>query len=221
MRGKNIAEWWSLGDMVGYGADPVYCARTCLTHAARCLAGNHDLAVAARIDRSVFTAAGQEALKWSSRQLGPSLRAEIGRLLPSDPGPEVSLFHASPRDPVWEYVVNDHLALENLKSVDSDLTFIGHTHVPSAWHLSAEGEVSGGQIEEPSTVDLTPGRWLINPGSIGQPRDGDARAAWAIHDTDVRQVHFVRTPYDVANAQNAILNAGLPENLANRLSIGR
>jgi len=221
MRGQNIAEWWSLGDMVGYGADPVYCARTCLTHAERQLAGNHDLAVAARIDRSVFTAASQEALRWTAQQLGPGLRAEIGRLLPSEPGPEVSLFHASPRDPIWEYVINDHLARENLERIDSDLAFVGHTHVPSAWRLSPDGELSGGPIDRPTTVDLREGRWLVNPGSVGQPRDGDARAAWAIHDSDAGHVQFIRTPYDVANAQNAILNAELPESLANRLSIGR
>jgi diadenosine tetraphosphatase ApaH/serine/threonine PP2A family protein phosphatase len=220
-RGTGVSEWWFLGDMVGYGADPAHCARHCLSETTRCLAGNHDLAAARRVDTAVFVGWAREALEWTAAALGPGLTRELADLMPSDPDHDVPIFHASPRDPVWEYVVTDAVARASLEHLSAPLGFVGHTHVPSAWHLSPEGDLNGGPLTGEATVQLTAGRWLVNPGSVGQPRDGDARASWAIYDTDAETVRIRRTPYDVAGAQNAILSAGLPSLLADRLSLGR
>jgi diadenosine tetraphosphatase ApaH/serine/threonine PP2A family protein phosphatase len=149
------------------------------------------------------------------------MRAELSRLEPSDSDHEVPMFHGSPRDHAWEYVVSDEVARASLELVGARVTLVGHSHRPAAWCLSPDGRLSGGFVTGESVVELTEGKWLINPGSVGQPRDGDARAAWAILDLEGGEVRFRRTPYDVAAAQNAILGAGLPSMLADRLSHGR
>jgi diadenosine tetraphosphatase ApaH/serine/threonine PP2A family protein phosphatase len=144
----------------------------------------------------------------------------LDRLSPSDPDGVVPMFHASPRDPVWEYVTSVSQARDMLEERDTPLVLIGHTHVAGGWWLRPDGameEVAG----RPGTVlRLGEGRWLVNPGSVGQPRDGDARAAWALLDLDAMTLEFRRTPYDVAAAANAIQQAGLPTPLATRLSEG-
>jgi len=216
-----VTEWWCVGDLVDYGADPVYCARACLSGASRCLAGNHDLAATGRIDFSAFSEWVHAAASWTGEVLGPGLRAEIAALPPAEPDHKVPMFHASPRDPVWEYVVSDEVARASLNLVDARLTLVGHSHIPAAWHLAPDGTLSGGFVSGEATVELTEGKWIVNPGSVGQPRDGDARAAWAILDLEGGELRFRRTPYDVAGAQNAILAAGLPTSLADRLSYGR
>lgn len=215
------SRWWCVGDVVGYGADPVTTLGRALTEAERCLAGNHDLGASGRIPLENFTSWAHDALVWTQEKLGPVGMAKLDRLQPVDRTEGVApLFHASPRDPVWEYVLELGQARDALEAVPALVTFIGHTHLPAVWHLGEDGAVRG---FEPSSgpFGLTPHRWLVNPGSVGQPRDGDPRASWALYDPDAATVEIVRTPYDVAAAQNQILNAGLPAGLATRLAEGR
>ena len=210
-----------MGDLVDYGADPIHCARTCLSQAARCIAGNHDLYGVGRALPPHAKPWVRAAAEWTADALPVGLRQELGELEPSDTDHPVPMFHGSPRNPVREYVADAEVARACLEMLDAPVSLVGHTHVPAAWHLGPDGSLAGGPISGEEIVALTPGRWLINPGSVGQPRDGDARAAWAILDLDAGEVRFRRTPYDVAAAQNTILTAGLPAMLADRLSHGR
>lgn len=212
---------WCVGDVVGYGADPGYCLATVTGRAERCLAGNHDLGVTGEASLDVFADLARDALVWTRGRLGPAGLAQLRRLRPADPDHEVPMFHASPREPVWEYVLEVEQAREALEARRVGLTLIGHTHIPSAWRLTPDGAMQAHLPAPPGTMALEPGRWLINPGSVGQPRDHDARAAWALLDREAGTVEFRRTPYDVAGAQNAILQAGLPAMLAHRLAEGR
>ena len=211
---------WCLGDIVGYGADPVHCLGACMS-ATRCLAGNHDLAVTGRVPIDAFSDWARAALVWTRGALDRAGVAKLDRLSPADPDGEVALYHASPLDPVWEYVLSEEQARVCLESVAAHLVLVGHTHVPAAWRLLPDGRIEGGFVAGDRTIDLEGGRWLVNPGSVGQPRDRDARAAWALLDLRQGSITFHRTPYDVAGAQNAILRAGLPPQLAARLSEGR
>jgi diadenosine tetraphosphatase ApaH/serine/threonine PP2A family protein phosphatase len=220
LRESGAASIWCLGDLVGYGADPSYCLATCTARSERCLAGNHDLGASGRIPVDDFSALARAALRWTRGELGAAGRARLDRLEPSALDGDVELFHASPRDPVWEYVVTVDQARAALEDRRVALTLIGHTHLPGAWCLTADGAMRAVRVQGEGTLQLGEGRWLVNPGSVGQPRDGDPRAAWALYDADVGTIRFRRTPYDVAAAQGAILAAGLPEMLAVRLSEG-
>jgi len=206
---------------VGYGADPSYCLNTILQRSERCLGGNHDLGVTGEVSLDAFAGLARDAVIWTREKLGPAGRATLQKLSPADPDHEVPMFHGSPRDPVWEYVLTVEQAREALEDRRCPLTFIGHTHLPSAWRLTPDGAMEEVVPLPPGPMPLTEGRWLVNPGSVGQPRDHDARAAWALYDPEARTIDFRRTPYDVAAAQNAILEAGLPSLLAHRLAEGR
>ncbi|MGD9697074.1 MAG: metallophosphoesterase [Thermoleophilia bacterium] len=220
-REAGARSWWCLGDLVGYGADPAHCLAVAIRDAERCLAGNHDLAAAGRVPLDVFSSWAYDALVWTRRALGAVGRAKLERLQPDDTGHPVQLFHASPRDPVWEYVVSVEQAREALEDRRVALTMVGHTHIPFAWRLTPDGAMESPGVPAGGRLPLAEGRWLVNPGSVGQPRDGDARAAWALYLPEEGVVEFRRTPYDVAGAQNAILEAGLPPSLARRLAEGR
>lgn len=220
-REAGAGSWWCLGDLVGYGADPGHCLRTAISQADRCIAGNHDLGVSGREPLDLFSPWARAALTWTHSALGPVGRANLDRLSPEDPDAAVPLFHGSPRDPVWEYVLDADQARIALEDRRVPLTLVGHTHIPAAWRLTPDGAIESPGVPPGGLLELTEGRWLVNPGSVGQPRDGDARAAWALYDADAGTIRFRRTPYDVAAAQNAILEAGLPSSLAHRLAEGR
>jgi diadenosine tetraphosphatase ApaH/serine/threonine PP2A family protein phosphatase len=169
----------------------------------------------------VFADLACDAIVWTRQALGEVGRAKLRALEPADPDAEVPLYHGSPRDPVWEYILSIEQAREALEHRRVPLTFVGHTHIPFAWTLTSDGAMRAVGVPPGGELDVSEGRWLVNPGSVGQPRDHDARAAWALLDLDAKTVTFRRTPYDVAGAQNAILRAGLPALLATRLSEGR
>jgi diadenosine tetraphosphatase ApaH/serine/threonine PP2A family protein phosphatase len=220
-REASVDDLWCLGDMVGYGADPVGCMDACMEAASRCLAGNHDLGAAGRLSLETFADWAYDALLWTQRALGPERLRALGRLAPADADDGVPLYHASVLDPVWEYVLSPEQALASLLATEAPLVLTGHTHVPAAWCLGDDGRLSGGFVEGEVTVLLAAGRWLVNPGAVGQPRDEDPRAAWAILDPEARTLTFRREEYDIEGAQEAILAAGLPASLALRLEHGR
>ncbi|HSI30402.1 MAG TPA: metallophosphoesterase family protein [Miltoncostaeaceae bacterium] len=219
-REAGATTWWCLGDIVGYGADPTHCLAISKL-ATRCIGGNHDLGVTGEVSLDVFADLASDAIVWTRKALGEVGRAKLRALEPADPDGEVPLYHGSPRDPVWEYILSIEQAREALEHRRVPLTFVGHTHIPFAWTLTSDGAMRAVGVPPGGVLDVSEGRWLVNPGSVGQPRDHDARAAWALLDLDARTVTFRRTPYDVAGAQNAILRAGLPALLATRLSEGR
>jgi predicted phosphodiesterase len=210
-------ELWCLGDLVGYGPRPNRCCALVAERADVCLIGNHDLGVLGRIDLEDFSPEAAAAARWTADALDGDARAYLEGLSPSGERAGVCLFHASPRDPVWEYVLSPAAAVAALLETAQDLVLVGHSHVALryGWEQRALA-----LCEEGTEVDLARERWLLNPGSVGQPRDGDPRAAWLLLDLDARRATFRREPYPVARTQEEILEARLPELLAVRLGHG-
>jgi predicted phosphodiesterase len=221
IRQASITRVWCLGDMVGYGAHPAECLRVCVHESERCIAGNHDLAAAGRVDVGVFSPQARTAIEWTRTRMDRNALDRLAALEPSDEAGDVALYHASPRDPVWEYVITGDHAREAIDASPARITMIGHTHLAGAWRLGDDGRLDGGLVRGEETLSLGTGRWLVNPGSVGQPRDLDPRASWAILDMEALTLRFRRTPYDVPGAQNAIQAAGLPADLGARLAEGR
>jgi diadenosine tetraphosphatase ApaH/serine/threonine PP2A family protein phosphatase len=219
--GERVDEVWCLGDVVGYGADPDACCALVREHADVCLAGNHDLAATGGLPLDEFSRNAAVAAAWTSAVAEPEHLEWLRGLAPAGRREGIGLFHGSPRDPVWEYVVSDLLAELSLDAMGERLGLVGHSHVALAF-VRDEGEpVDGAVRTDGDSADLATGRWLLNPGSVGQPRDGDPRAAWLLLDTDVPTARWARVPYDVAGAQAAIRAAELPEALADRLEVGQ
>jgi predicted phosphodiesterase len=212
---------WCLGDLVGYGAEPDRCVQLAQTHTELCLAGNHDLAVIGALPVSEFSAWALEAALWTQKTITPDSVAFLRSLAPLGAREEVGLFHASPRDPVWEYVLSVAQAEACLDQQPQRIALIGHSHVALSFSRLPGADVVGQTHAPEETVDLSAGRWLINPGSVGQPRDGDPRAAWLELDLDRGLAIYRRIPYDVEAAGAAILAAGLPDGLADRLRYGQ
>jgi predicted phosphodiesterase len=209
---------WCLGDLVGYGSSPNECCAWAQERAAECLVGNHDLGVLGSLDLDDFAGDAAVAAKWTRTVLDADAHAYLSGLSPSAVADGVGLYHGSPRDPIWEYVLSWEAARDAIHDSGTDLTLVGHSHVPLA---IPDGEsAGGGHAPGGTTIDLSGGRWLLNPGSVGQPRDGDRDAAWILLDVEGRRAEFRRTPYDVAGAQESIRTAGLPDALAERLAHG-
>jgi diadenosine tetraphosphatase ApaH/serine/threonine PP2A family protein phosphatase len=212
-------ELWCLGDVVGYGPRPNECCDVVAARATVSLCGNHDLAVLGALDVDEFTGDAAAAARWTAGILGAEQRAWLASLAPLGRRANAELFHASPRDPVWEYVLSESAALASLLETEAPIVLVGHSHVALA--LSWDGhEMDGGLVPGGMTRELAGTRWLVNPGSVGQPRDGDARAAWLLLDTDALRASFRRVPYDIARTQEEIRDRRLPETLASRLAHG-
>jgi len=177
-----VDEIWCLGDVVGYGADPVRCMEIVDERSAVCLAGNHDLVVAGVIDIDMFAHDARDAAEWSRTVLDDEQIATLATRMPGGTRTEVQMFHGSIRDPVWEYVVDPRTA---------------------------------------ATLAYGEGPFIVNPGSVGQPRDGDPRAGYVVLDTEAGTATWLRADYDIRAAQDAIRDAGLPLRLAARLAEGR
>ena len=214
-------EMWCLGDVVGYGADPDACIELARRHAAVCLAGNHDLGVVGALPLEEFSRGAALAAKWTQETIGREGREYLERLKPSNVEEEVGLYHASPRDPIWEYVLSPLQAELCLDTQPHRVCLIGHSHVALSFSRSAGAPATGETRADGEELDLDSGEWLINPGSVGQPRDGDPRAAWLELDIDGWTGVYRRTDYDIAGAAAAIRAARLPDSLAERLAYGQ
>ncbi len=222
IEGSDADELWCLGDVVGYGAQPDQCTKLVAERCALSLVGNHDLAVTGEIDTEVFSASAAAAVEWTQANCEKETLEFLRGLKPEDSGREVGLYHASPRDPVWEYVLAVDQAAECMKEQSGRVSLIGHSHVALFFSDGAgNGSPAGGQAESGRKLDLSEGRWLVNPGSVGQPRDGDPRAAWLLLDTEAWTAVYHRVEYEIDGAAEAIREAGLPELLADRLYLGQ
>ena len=211
---------WCLGDLVGYGPRPNRCCALVAERADLCLIGNHDLGVLGRLDLAEFSHDAAESARWTQKVLEPEARAYLETLEPVADRGEVGLYHASPRDPVWEYVLSGPSALAAFAAADARLLLVGHSHVALSFSLG-EDHLAGGLAPEGTELDLrTAERWLLNPGSVGQPRDGDARAAYLMLDLEARRARFRRVLYPVERTQAEIRERHLPEALAERLEHG-
>ncbi|MGB0119811.1 MAG: metallophosphoesterase family protein [Solirubrobacterales bacterium] len=220
---SGVDEIWCLGDAVGYGASPSECLEILSDRCGVFLLGNHDLAALEQIDISTFSPGAARAALWTRENLTPEAVETLQSLAgPSSIQGEIGLYHASPRDPVWEYVIDTDHADENFDAQDERIAMIGHSHI--ALHFSREtGEAATASIvaQDGSSIAMQSGQWLVNPGSVGQPRDGDPRAAWLSLDTESLEATFHRVEYPIEKAAGAISDAGLPQQLADRLFQGR
>jgi len=208
-------ELWCLGDLVGYGPRPNECCAAIAERADVCLAGNHDLAVRGAIDLEEFGGEAAVAARWTREVLAPEAQTLLDRLEPAGTAHGVALYHGSARDPIWEYVLSNEAALATLDLTDSALVLVGHSHV------ALQVADSGIELAPVGTeLELGGVRALLNPGSVGQPRDGDPRAAYLLLDLDTQHASFRRVEYDVKRTQREMRDAGLPEMLAGRLELG-
>jgi diadenosine tetraphosphatase ApaH/serine/threonine PP2A family protein phosphatase len=213
---------WNLGDTVGYGPRPRESLDKMVDLFANpVLVGNHDLACIGEVDISEFNPVAQMAARWTSLQLGMDHRAYLNSLPALTTESAYTLAHGSPRSPVWEYVTSPQIATENFAFFDTDACFIGHTHV-AMYAVIADGAETADvfALAPGQELDLLAGRYLINPGSVGQPRDRDPRAAYAILNTDVGSVVAKRVEYDIPTTQKQMAMANLPEILITRLAHG-
>jgi diadenosine tetraphosphatase ApaH/serine/threonine PP2A family protein phosphatase len=212
-------ELWCLGDIVGYGPHPNECVDLVRNRAALSLCGNHDLAVIGTIDSTDFTGDAGAAARWTTERLGEPQAQWLRGLRPSAEREGFELYHGSPRDPVWDYVLSEQVALISILETTAPIVLVGHSHVALGlgWN---DTELSGGLAPEGTELDLGARRWLLNPGSVGQPRDGDPRAAWLLLDDAAGRATFRRVPYPIGETQAAIRERGLPDVLASRLAHG-
>jgi diadenosine tetraphosphatase ApaH/serine/threonine PP2A family protein phosphatase len=219
-----VEQVWCLGDVVGYGADPNACADLVRERCDICLVGNHDLAVLGGLDISRFSETAAEAVEWTRANVADRTLEFLRELEPVGLGEGVALFHASPRDPVWEYVLSIEQADDCMDVQPERIALIGHSHVSLFFtrpDREERGDTHGAQTNDGARLDLGRGTWLVNPGSAGQPRDGDPRAAWLELDTAAQTARFHRVRYDIDRAAATIVAAGLPERLAERLHVGQ
>ena len=208
-----------LGDIVGYGADPVACIERVSERAHAVVAGNHEHGVAGLLDLGWFNPRARAAAEWTRRRLDDDHRTWLASrplVLEID---DATLVHASPAKPAeWDYLVSAEDGYEVFSAFATRVCFVGHSHCPGVWSVGSSGP---GHDPGGADVELERGRrYLINVGSVGQPRDRDPRAAYALWDVDDHRVAIRRVPYDLATARRKILAAGLPRPLAERLLIG-
>lgn len=217
-----IDQIWCLGDVVGYGPCPNECiARLREFPNHYCVAGNHDWAAIDRIDTVEFNPIAQEACRWTSRQLTPENRAYLENLHTRIIQGNCTIVHGSPREPIWEYIIYPSTAQLNFQFFDTQLCFVGHTHAPAIFE--EETSTHGFEITIPApnvAIEIGVERLIINPGSVGQPRDGDPWAAYMIFDQDKNVLEYYRIPYDLQLTQRLMTEKGLPESLISRLSLG-
>lgn len=226
-----IADWgtvdavWHLGDIVGYGPDPVECIDCLRSFSSVSIAGNHDWAAIGKIDALTFNSAAAAAISWTAGHLTPAAVAYLEALPCIREDAEYTLAHGSPRDPIWEYVLDAADARENFDGFSTPVCFIGHSHVPLAYSAKPIGRSIADFRAESVTYDqdvaLGDRRHLINVGSVGQPRDGDPAARYLLLDTDRRSYRRRRVDYPIARTQQRMRAAGLPEVLWRRLELGR
>ncbi len=212
---------WCLGDFVGYGPWPNECIELLRDRGVVAIAGNHDLAVIGEIPTDYFNQHAALAAYWTGQQLTADSRSFLTSLEAKTVVDDVTLAHGSPRDPVWEYLLSAAGAEESFPALSTSLCFVGHSHVPCLF-AQAPGERTIGSYMEPDrTYTITETEICIaNPGSVGQPRDRDPRAAFLLYDTDARRLAWQRVAYDIPRVQARMREVGLPLPLADRLDRG-
>lgn len=212
---------WCLGDIVGYGPDPNECIQR-VRHLTglQCILGNHDAATLDQIDTRTFNPEARQALEWTQSVLSESSWNFLKSLPERIDLDQVTIAHGSPRQPVWEYLLDSYNATLSFQYFESDYCFVGHTHLPIIYFLPAERHLARLIIPKPGTSLKLEPRAIVNPGSVGQPRDRDARAAFAIFDTTSMTWKHDRVDYDISVVQSRMRDLGLPERHIQRLASG-
>jgi predicted phosphodiesterase len=214
---------WCLGDVVGYGPYPNECVELLRDLDVACVVGNHDWAVTNKVDVQDFNPDAQRSVLWTQEQLKPRNLAYLEDLSLSLVNGDTTLVHGSPREPVWEYILYPPVARLNFAYFNTRWCFVGHTHVPVLFRFQIKGEeriCETEQLIEGGPRPLGEGRLIINPGSVGQPRDGDSRASYAILDTEALTLEYRRVQYNIAKIQKLMEQVDLPQRNIMRLSYG-
>lgn len=214
---------WCLGDTVGYGPWPDECIARVRDLGAITVIGNHDWAALGEMDVEDFNPEARKAVTWTVAHLSQEARSWL-RGLPSQPlvVEGYTLTHGSPRDPIWEYVLYPAVAWANFEHFTTPYCLVGHTHVPSL-HLLGKGEQKSVMAAPKYGMVMalsSSARGILNPGSVGQPRDNDRRAAYALLDTEKNTWEPRRVEYSIEQTQRRMRQAGLPDRLINRLAYG-
>jgi predicted phosphodiesterase len=215
-----VDEVWVLGDIVGYGPQPNEVIAALQELGARSVMGNHDGAAIGTVDVSWFNPDAASAIAWTSQAIDDNARAYLGSLPEVRREGDLTAVHGSPRDPTWEYITGPDVASANLASFDTRICLHGHTHVPIVFRAD-EGSVEMVSATPGAPITISAGRLLLNPGSVGQPRDGDPASSYVVIDTEAGSAEFRRVSYDVDQTQRLMRDAGLPPRLVERLRYGR
>jgi predicted phosphodiesterase len=217
-----VDQTWCLGDVIGYGPDPnEVVEQVRAIPNLTCVLGNHDVAVLGQMDDAVFNTEARRSLLWQKKQLSDGNKGYLENL-PQDSlvMENVTLAHGSPRDPVWEYILNTLVARLNFRGFETPYCFVGHSHIQCMFQLDIQKDRVSLEVPRPNEVlALTP-RAILNPGSVGQPRDRDPRAAYAIFDPEAGTWEPRRVAYDISAVQERIRAAKLPPKHAARLAEG-
>lgn len=214
-----VDAYWCLGDLVGYGPNPNECiARTRELPNLVCVRGNHDAATLGEVDQNTFNHEASLAITWTRRVLN----AESQEFLLSLPEKlvieDVTLVHGSPRNPVWDYVMDYMTATRMFQFYQTHICLVGHTHVPAIWKEN-EADSNRAMVQDYQKSKVLV-KTMLNPGSVGQPRDHDARASFAIFDPEESMWELRRVAYDIQEVQARIKKSGLPWRHALRLAEG-
>lgn len=219
-RRGGVEQVWCLGDIVGYGPDPLQCIEIMRRLSDVCVAGNHDRAATGRLNMAEFNPEAAYACRWTAEQLKGEDIAFLDSLPEVAARQDFTLVHGSPRQPVWEYLLSISGARENFSHFSTRFCLFGHTHVPSIFRRTEGGGCSFSPFSPNIGLALGQSRMIINPGSVGQPRDGDPRASYAILDDRVRMLRLYRVAYDISLTQAKMVKQNLPVKLVSRLSRG-
>ena len=218
----NCDATWCLGDLIGYGPDPNECIELIQTLPnLSCIIGNHDSAVLDIIDPNSFNPEAHIAIQWTRRELSQKNYVFLNNLTDLLVIEDVTLTHGSPRHPVWEYILDTKAATVSFNFFETPFCFVGHTHLPIIYTLEDGTDgFAASSIPNPNSAMILTVRSIANPGSVGQPRDQDTRAAFAIFNTDDYTWEYQRVVYDIPSVQDRMLKAQLPERHIYRLSTG-
>jgi len=216
---------WFLGDLVGYGPDPDECVQELQKYNHIALSGNHDQAVLGNLDIKSFNREAKFAITWTQEAISSETESYLQNLPSKQVEGDFTLAHASPRYPVWEYILDPLTASENFNWFQTEFCLVGHTHVPVIFEERLNGfrkvNVRPPQYGQGhDALFLGPERLIINPGSVGQPRDSDPRAAYALLDTESMTWSYQRAPYAIREVQERMEKFGMPKRLVNRLAYG-
>ncbi|MGD2040348.1 MAG: metallophosphoesterase family protein [Anaerolineae bacterium] len=219
----SVDQVWCLGDVVGYGPDPNACVDLLRSVPHQAIAGNHDWATLGKLDLNDFNPDARAANLWNRKQLRPDNLDYLRALPEQRVEGSFTLAHGSPRHPIWEYVIYESTAEAAFAYFETPICLVGHTHTPAIFRQAESSEGRSCEALVPSwyvTTQLRPGRWIVNPGSVGQPRDGDPGASYAIVDSEALAVEHRRVSYPVEKTQAKMMEHGLPMRLAVRLGYG-
>ncbi len=212
---------WCLGDIVGYGPEPRECIELLRQYDHLCVAGNHDWGAIGKIDTSDFNPVAARACLWTAQQLTEHDIKYLESLPVSLGQDDFTLVHGSPRHPIWEYLLSTSAARESFSYFKTSYCLIGHSHVPLIFEFQDKaGTCKVKKFPDGARLELSKQRLIINPGGVGQPRDGDPRASYGIYDSEARVIYHYRVEYDVTVTQRKMTAVGLPLPLISRLSYG-